>query len=545
VARFRSGAIESGAIMDRRTRCGTSQLNVCDCSRAAPALHRTRSVSAPPRWPGARRSVTAAINAIVIFLAGGASAQRGSPIHPVTVASAPHVATPAPDLTAASVGPRVTVRGTGPRISSSSPALVPRTAAAPRSLTRRPVAPESPRGATHTIEWTAAHGAGGAEAAELHAEAQSAPSVGMPQPAPPLAITRRKDEFGTPLDRDLIRSSDGFLKDAAFAEKWTTSLESPLTFFRAFPSAYYRDLRGVESRGVPGGQGIICGDPHPANFGFVKTAGGTEFVFNDFDDSGRGPVAIDALRYFTALRLAFPDKKKVFSRTLDAYVSAVKNPTIVPPPRSVVPQWPDVQAKNLRKFTSKEGFRFEPNTRLTPAPATLAASVRSLVEHDDRFGSARVLDVGLRERDYGGSAGLLRIWVLVKRHGEDPGIIELKEAGPSAVGELGGEPLPPAQRVEILKQAFLKKPASNDLFSAELDGKHFLARDRSRMSNVDIEDLSKEDRNDLLRAQASVMANVHRGGWAGVDGHDLRDWLDVSSEVLAERWQKAYDAVKR
>ncbi len=360
-----------------------------------------------------------------------------------------------------------------------------------------------------------------------------------------LPIMHGDHELGQPLDRAAIRSSDDFLSDGTFDRKWSAALESPLLFFRSFPSAYYRDLRGIAARGVPGGQGIILGDPHPENFGFVKSPGGTEFVFNDFDDSGRGPVAIDALRYFTALRLAYPDKPHVFAKTLDAYVEAVRHATIVLPPISVQPQWSDIRAENLRKFTSGDGFVSNERNRLSPASSKTTALVRSLVEKDERFGSARVLDVAHRERDYGGSGGLQRIWVLTERKGESPRILELKEEGPPATDALVGETLRPSNRIATLKRAFLTHPPSDDLFTVDLVGTRFLVRDRSHMASVPIEELSKEDRNDLLRAQVSVMGNVHRTGWAGVDEQAMRQWLDGSSDTLAGRWIKAFEKAKQ
>jgi hypothetical protein len=295
---------------------------------------------------------------------------------------------------------------------------------------------------------------------------------------------------------------------------------------------------------IPGGRGVILGDPHPENFGFIRTAGGTEFVFNDFDDSGRGPVAIDALRYFTAVRLAYKDKPHLFARVVDAYIDAVQDGKVHAPPSSVKPHWGDLRADNLGKFTSGRRFKLEDDTRLSAPSAKLRSSVHALVEDDPRFEGARVLDVAIRERDYGGSGGLERIWVLTKRKGEEPRIIELKQTTTPGTSELGGEQLPAATRVATLKRAFLKDPDENDLFDVALDGKQFFVRDRDRMASVPLDSLSHDERDELLRAQVSVMAGIHREGWAGVDAKEMRAWLTSSSDMLASRWEKAFDAAK-
>lgn len=350
-------------------------------------------------------------------------------------------------------------------------------------------------------------------------------------------------EFKTPLDRPTLRKTDGAISDAAFTRKWEASLESPLMFFRSYPSAYYRDLRGTQ-RSLPGGRGVIFGDAHPDNFGFLKTAGKTEFRFNDFDDAGRGPVALDALRYFTALRLAYPKQDKVFDAALDAYARSLQRPTRSSVPKSLAPDWGVVREKNLEKYTANEGFRFDAkSTRLARAPRGVSTSVRDLVESDPRFGAATVLDVGLRARDGGGSGGLERIWVLVSRGGKSD-ILELKQTGTPATAALPGGKLPHDTRLDVLKSNFLKAPPHDDLFSVSMGDKHYIVRDRSRMANVATSELSKGDRKRVLASQASVMAAQHRGAWAGVPEKELRAWLHANSDALAGRWLRAFEQAK-
>jgi hypothetical protein len=382
--------------------------------------------------------------------------------------------------------------------------------------------------------------------------ARPTPAVAPASPPPAVAAHVPRAPFApignhtltTSLDRAALRASNRALPDTAFRAKFDAARVSPLRFFRSFPSAYYRDLKGLAEKGVPGGTGTVLGDPHPDNFGFLRTAKGTEYAFNDYDDSGRGPVALDALRYFTALRLTMPGKDKLFERTLDSYVKAVKAGASVDVPKALRPDWSEVQKDTLKKFTVGSGFRYEnEKTRLTPAPARLAQQVRDVVAHDARFGKAEVLDVGVRARDYGGSGGLQRVWVLVVRDGTKT-IIELKEAGPPGIDELGGPPLPEAQRLSLAKSTFLERPDDTDIFPVTVNGTSFVVRDRTRMSGVNFEDLSKDDRHDVLDAQAGIMAKVHRDGWADVGEHEIRAWLDEGSQTLANRWTSMYEAEK-
>jgi hypothetical protein len=68
----------------------------------------------------------------------------------------------------------------------------------------------------------------------------------------------------------------------------------------------------------------------------------------------------------------------------------------------------------------------------------------------------------------------------------------------------------------------------------------FEVRDRARMAGFSIADLSKGDRRDVLHAQATIMANVHREAWGDASDQEIHDWLDKSSKVLSKRWEAAF-----
>ena len=385
-----------------------------------------------------------------------------------------------------------------------------------------------------------------------HAPAPPPPAVLPKAPAPPpvLRLTHAAPprpiehaSFSAPaIDRRVLRASNRSLDDDTYERKVATSLESPFMFFRSFNGAFHRDMKDLAGRGVPGGTGPVAGDPHPDNFGFLRTGKGTEYAFNDYDDSGRGPVAIDAVRYFTAVRLAFPGKERLLGELVDHYVAVAKG-TAKPEkiPEAFLPDWDRVHEKALEKVTANDAFVRSDKTRLSAPTAKVGQQVRDLIAEDPRFGKTEVLDVALRTKDYGGSAGQNRIWALVSRAGRRT-ILEFKGVEAPAVNELGGAPIPEAQRLALAKATFLEKGEENNIFSVELGGKLFMVRDRTRMQSVDIGDLTRDDRRAVLTAQAGILGRVHASGWANVDTQEMTSWIARSSETLADRWTSAYDA---
>jgi hypothetical protein len=62
------------------------------------------------------------------------------------------------------------------------------------------------------------------------------------------------------------------------------------------------------------------------------------------------------------------------------------------------------------------------------------------------------------------------------------------------------------------------------------------------MQSLEVADLSKDDRNAVLGSQVGILARVHGAGWANVDADAMRTWIAKSSDALADRWTKAYEA---
>jgi uncharacterized protein (DUF2252 family) len=348
------------------------------------------------------------------------------------------------------------------------------------------------------------------------------------------------DDFARPVDRAAIRATQRHLDDAAFVAKWDASRESAVLFMRSYPAAYHADLAQVSAKKLLGEEGLCFGDAHPDNFGFVRIGGRTQFVFNDLDDAGYCPIALDAARYFAVLRLYFDDgglTKRVLGQYADTVEDAGRARAI---DDDRLPDWSKVATKELAEHvrSGKLVLAGEVSAATTAERSAIEATVRG----DARLGVARVLDVAAVARTAGGSGGLRRYWVLAERGGAET-ILELKEAAAPGV-EAGrhAKTLGMDERLATLKDALWSTSAADDYVYAQVLGARFLVRDRLAKKSVKLDELGHDAREDVLRAQASVMARLHAPRWKGVDKDELRRWLDDSSKVLAERWARARDA---
>jgi len=118
------------------------------------------------------------------------------------------------------------------------------------------------------------------------------------------------------INQDFIRNTCNDIPLDGFKKKWKILMDPDgdkgvMQFFRSFVGCYYEDLGYAKNQYV----GLVSpafGDAHLENFGYnVFADRKVMFVYNDFDDSGYCPVGLDAVRYFTVLRLLNVDDKKI------------------------------------------------------------------------------------------------------------------------------------------------------------------------------------------------------------------------------------------
>ncbi|MBS2023912.1 MAG: DUF2252 family protein [Deltaproteobacteria bacterium] len=361
----------------------------------------------------------------------------------------------------------------------------------------------------------------------------------------PSALTAA--DFKAPLDRALIRKSNFFVDDATFDARWTAAHTDALSFFRAFAPAYHLDLAQVKAAHVPGGEDLCLGDAHPENFGFQDLGSGdTIFAPNDFDDSGYCPVAFDALRFFTALRLQTGDVALV-SDAVDQYVAVLqdaKAETTVD--GALFPDFAKVHKKQLGKETSGDKFDLALDPELGAATAAQKADVAALLKSDARFKPWTLLDVAVRSKPDGGSADLARLWLLVD-HGPtgERTIVELKPEVPAGV-EQGrhSKVLRTKTRLATLEQAFWGDTLADDQFDVPFEGGRWLVRDRLSRKSISLADLTAAQVRSMVFAEASQLALLHAKGLSAVKRPGTGDWLLLSSATLATRWTNSFASGK-
>ncbi|WP_437751714.1 DUF2252 family protein [Sorangium sp. So ce1389] len=346
------------------------------------------------------------------------------------------------------------------------------------------------------------------------------------------------------LTKSFYRAVNPHIEPSEFEQKWRAAMESPLRFMRSFPQAWHVDLLDVPRSKVPGGRCLCFGDAHPENFGFITFAEGPRYVFNDLDDAGPGLAALDALRYFTTLRL-FLDGGKLMNGLMELYEDIIEGKA--PPrelPAAMVPDIAAEDARELAKWTNGETFRFdEPGLRLSRAHEDTG---QSLVEALTRLASSahlQVLEIAHREREGGGSGGLDRYLVLAREEREDQSdskhLLEFKETTHAATSwsnflhEEEG-------RLDRAKASIWRGLTAPHHVEVQVGRNVYLLRDRLGRASFDLEDLGKRDLRTLLEVQVSTLARQHAGAFADLNIDKLDDWLNASLDVTARRWSKAY-----
>jgi hypothetical protein len=359
----------------------------------------------------------------------------------------------------------------------------------------------------------------------------------LAEEAAKLPSSLSQHEFGPLPDRDSIRELQFWIDDATFDTKWTTMLATPIDFIGGSDSAFHADLATLPAKRLPGKEVLCHGDPKLDNFGWTLVDGAGVFSDNDFDDSGYCPVAADILRFIVATDLWFGDPD-LDSAAIDAYVATVDdkdNAVTVDP--SDEPAWADARAKKLAKETS--GDLIVLGGEVQAATADEIAAVDQLVD-DWRF-PPTILDVTRDVHSDGGSAGLRRFWALTEDYDGTRTIIELKELTIPGT-ELGRHSIDidGPDRFDILKPYWWGSAAETDHYIVDMLDSRFVARDRMTRTNPDATKLSSKQLDNMIRAEASLLALRHRKAWGKVHDDDLTKWLTKSGRTLSDRWRAAY-----
>ena len=263
-------------------------------------------------------------------------------------------------------------------------------------------------------------------------------------------------------------------------------------------------------------EGVVAGDPHIGNFGILplRNAFGErqmKYVNIDFDDAGRAPFVLDFIHFLVTSKAVGPDIK--FRHLLDAYLRGLAGKQMEPPTRlkplldMPVVEYDGMAARYAEKHASREGFRFKPG-KLEPYHGRIARSnIEALFDTD------KVIDIGLRLEDRGGSAGELRIWALVSDKTLHRRIMELKQYAKPATGLY--QPQPPMQQwLKEIRGAFWPGLDGSEYGLVRIGGNSWFWLREKRVSLIDVPYSSNktkriEFRDRLARYDANQLGLAH------------------------------------
>jgi hypothetical protein len=305
------------------------------------------------------------------------------------------------------------------------------------------------------------------------------------------------------------------------------------------------DLSGLKS--YLGYEGLIAGDPHAGNFGVLplRAVDGPRkmrYVNVDFDDAGRGPFVLDFIRFVVASKAT---DKEVKRRPLEeAYLKGLAGKEIDPPKKvrelleMPVSEYDAMATEYLRKRSSDKGFIFK-DDEIQPFTAKID---RTSVDH--LFPKAKVIDIGIRPLERGGSAGELRIWVLVEAADAQRRLMELKQYEEPATAKYQPQPTP-QQRLKEIRLAFWPGLNGADYDLVGLRGGGLFWIREKRVSLIDVPYTSKEAKkldflDELEIYDANQLGLAHSRQH---DAHHYRATIKADPEAFhnaSEPVEKAY-----
>ncbi|MDN5929575.1 MAG: DUF2252 domain-containing protein [Pseudonocardia sp.] len=299
--------------------------------------------------------------------------------------------------------------------------------------------------------------------------------------------------------------------------KFDTLAGDAFAFFRGTALLYYRDHAGTDGQ-LP----IVftIGDVHPENFGVMANSDGAPFFgVNDFDEAWAAPFSYDVKRGAVGFWIAAAengerkrDRRRIVRSFVDGYLTAMRaytiddrsstfqfrhdtSPKLI---RDLLKRSTTDRSEFLAKYVDPETGRFRPSRKRVPHSSHVGEFqkvVDRYVKANDLGGVKRpksffrVLDVARKKGSGTGSLGLDRYWALLEGWDADPRtcvVLEFKKARRSALHGLvpvndvtsveGDEES--ARRIVTAHEVHLVN--GDPLYGfAEIDGKSFLARERS------------------------------------------------------------------
>ncbi len=297
-------------------------------------------------------------------------------------------------------------------------------------------------------------------------------------------------------------------------------------------------------------EGMLAGDPHSGNFAALplRTLEGPRkmrYVDVDFDDCGRGPFVLDFIRFVIASKA---NHKEVKRRELEkAYYQGLAGREIDPPKKvrdllaMPVADYDAMAAEHLHKRSTDKGFIFK-SGEIEPYDAKIRR-----IDIERLFPGDRVIDLGIRPEARGGSAGELRIWVIVESQPSGRRLMELKQYDEPATAKYQPQP-GPQQRLKEIRSAFWPHLDGSDYDLIDISGAGLFWIRQKRVALLDLpyssEDKKHIDFLDEVEIYDANQLGLAHGRQRGAG--DYRASIDTNPEAFhatTEPVAKAYLAI--
>lgn len=293
---------------------------------------------------------------------------------------------------------------------------------------------------------------------------------------------------------------------------------NPLHYWGAMKTAPYQRLLGDFKKY----EGIVTGDPHFGNFSvipLIDNQGHENLQFSDidFDDAGKASFAFDFVRLVTTCKaiewdLKSEDKFANVRDMVQAYIDGLNGRTLPTPPiiQAEIDKGIDRYHDKLDKLVGGKLDKHDSN-KLALVDGEIISLSKRLEDTKNQipalFPHMRVLDVVRVLKDRGGSAGAIRLWVLLKDENNRKRLFELKqweETGLTAYEQQ--KPL--LQWVRDLYPVFWPGQSDESYKIVQLDGTYYWKREKKK-TLLDVPyKVDKDSDLDYLQNLAPFVANT-------------------------------------
>lgn len=320
-------------------------------------------------------------------------------------------------------------------------------------------------------------------------------------------------------------------------------------FMRAFIPYYYKEAYGLR-RSLPvyeklkDFKGVVVGDAHVGNFGFVaNNKGKPSLTLNDFDDVSEAPLFLDVMRLSQSASYMVDRRQK---KWIEAYTKGLNGTSHEYSTYVQKLERKAVQGGRNPKgdFTeTPEGLRFTTRQKPTSSipPHVLPDLEKSL---KNKLGDKVVIhDSYMTWKESGGSAFGTRYHILADVDGK-PQFIELKEIQVGGVvTEWTGKAGNSADRISKARDIFMGKSFEEVLDVVHIGKKPFQLRFKAKGNrSIDIEPLKPTEAELVIEDEFYLLGTLHRKSLQ--ESGQLSEYTGALKAVTTDDWVKSVSVMQ-